>query len=356
MLGTRPTELRLTLAPTRRFEAIDVTRYIQREAGDLLRRHRRALYCSLHTTAGYLEQSLSTRLRHNHDRLSQFVGTFHTLFPQGAEYRHNRMELRTELSAAQKAVEPRNADSHLTYIGAGLRNCVTYNTRPGAPVYFIDLDGTSEATRRRRTTAILGYDEERVVARMAVSIPVSKHPIDSVNLADPRLGLIDQINEQLIGAGVERGRVDLMIEPTERSVGLTVNEYETLLMQHDLVDVLRNPLRFAKIKGRNMLDDPLAIPGKTWSYAKYDVVRVLNSMMEALRLDQSSFERLVAKIMAVPARRLMRSRRVSFLATPDATSGAARLVRGAYQSPILVQWQSADHQERRLDVAIVQLS
>jgi len=36
------------------------------------------------------------------------------------------MELRTELSDAQRKVEPRNADSHLTYIGAGLRNCVTY--------------------------------------------------------------------------------------------------------------------------------------------------------------------------------------------------------------------------------------
>ena len=85
-------------------------------------------------------------------------------------------------------------------------------------------------------------------------------------------------------------------------------------MQNDLVDVLRNPLRFARIKARNMLDDPLAIPGKTLSYAKYDVVRVLNSLMEALRLDQSSFERLVAKVMSVPARRFMRSRRVSFLA------------------------------------------
>ena len=63
MLSTRPTELRLTLAPQRRFEAIDVTTRIAQEAGDILRRHRKALYCSLHTTAGYLEQSLSTRLQ-----------------------------------------------------------------------------------------------------------------------------------------------------------------------------------------------------------------------------------------------------------------------------------------------------
>src|SRR4029077_11178327 len=67
------------------------------------------------------------------------------------------------------------------------------------------------------------------------------------------------------------------------------------------MEVLKNPLRFAKIKGRNMLDDPLAIPGKTLSYARYDVVRVLNSLMEALRLDQSSFEPLIARGRAAPA-------------------------------------------------------
>ena len=80
-----PTELRLTLAPQRRFEAIDVNTRIAAEAGDILRRHKRALYCSMHTTAGYLEQSLSTRLDHNHDRLSQFFGSFAPCFG-GAEY------------------------------------------------------------------------------------------------------------------------------------------------------------------------------------------------------------------------------------------------------------------------------
>jgi hypothetical protein len=189
-----------------------------------------------------------------------------------------------------------------------------------------------------------------------VRVAVSKHPIDSVNLADPRLGLLEQVNALLAQSGLERGRVDLAIEPTERNVGLTVNEYETLLMQNDLVDVLRNPLRFAKIKAASILDDPMAIPGKTLSYARYDVVRVLNSLMEALRLDQSSFERLVAKVMSVPARRFMRSRRVSFLVTQEPGHASARIVRGTYQSPILVQWQNAIGQQRRLDVSIVQLS
>ena len=357
MNGTQgPTELRLTLAPQRRFEAIDVNTRIAQEAGDILHRHQRALYCSFHTTAGYLEQSLSARLRHNHDHLSKFFGTFRTLFPEGAEYHHDKMELRTELTDAQKEVEPRNGDSHLTFIGAGLRNCVTYQTRPDAPVYFVDLDGTCDAVRRQRSTTVVAYDHERIVVRTSVTIPVSKHPIDSVNLADPRLGLLDQVNEMLAATGLERGRVDLLVEPSERNVGITVNEYETLLMKYDLVDVLKDPLRFARIKASNMLDDPLAIPSKTWSYAKYDVVRVLNSLMEALRLDQSSFERLVAKVMSVPARRFLRSRRVSFLASFDAEHAGARLVRGTYQSPILVQWQPAERQERHIDIVITQLS
>ena len=51
MNRTSPVELHLTLAPRRRFEAIDVNARIAREAGDVLRRYSRALYCSLHTTA-----------------------------------------------------------------------------------------------------------------------------------------------------------------------------------------------------------------------------------------------------------------------------------------------------------------
>jgi thiamine phosphate synthase YjbQ (UPF0047 family) len=355
-MGALPTEIRLTLAPQRRFEAIDVNARISEAAGDVLRRHQRALYCSLHTTAGYLEQSLSARLDHRHDLLAQFFRAFHALFPQGAEYRHDQMHLRTELSEQQREVEPRNGDSHLTFIGAGLRNCVTYRTRPEAPVYFIELDGTSPGTTRQRTTAVLGYDRERIVERTLVRVPVSRHPIDSVNLADPRLGLIDAVNDRLVRSGLGKARVDLVLEAGERNVGLTVNEYETLLMQHDLVEVLRNPLRFAAIKGRHMLDDPLAIPGKTLSYARYDVVHVLNSLMEALRLDQSALERLIAKVMAVPARRFLRSRRVSFLASDLDGADRPQLLRGTYQAPILVQWQPAATQERLVEVGLVELS
>ena len=53
---------------------------------------------------------------------------------------------------------------------------------------------------------------------------------------------------------------------------MTINEYETLLMQHDLAEVLRNPLKFAAQKARHAWSDPLAVPVKAMEYAKYDLV------------------------------------------------------------------------------------
>jgi hypothetical protein len=295
-------------------------------------------------------------MNNSQDLLSRFFNAFRALFPEGAAYSHDQIDQRTELSDAQKIIEPRNGDSHLTFIGAGLRNCVTHRTDATCPVYLIELDGATAAFRRERKTSIVGFDHERIVADMSVRIPVSKHPIDSVNLADPRLGLVERVNELLQRLGVEYARVDLLVDSAERNVGLTVNEYETLLIKHDLVEVLRNPLHFARIKGLHMIEDPLSIPAKTVSYAQYDAVRMLNSLMEALRLDQSSFERLVAKLLSLPARCFFRSRRVSFLATCKDGTCRPLLVRGAYQSPILVQWQSAERQTRAIDVNIVELT
>jgi thiamine phosphate synthase YjbQ (UPF0047 family) len=354
-MSTRLSELRLTISPQRRFEAINVAARFN-EVSDLLRRHGRALFCSFHTTAGYLDPSLSFRMNDRHDLLSQFFRSFRALFPEEAEYRHDQMDLRAELSDAQRVVEPKNGDSHLTFIGARVRNCVTHRTNSTTPVYFIDLDGQTRAFGRERQTTILGFDRERVISQISVNIPVSRHPIDSVNLADPKHGLVESINDLIQKTGVEHARVDLILDSGERNAGLTVNEYETLLIQYDLMDVLKDPLRFARMKGRHMIDDPLSIPAKTVSYAQYDAVRVLNSFMEALSLDQSSFERLVAKVMSLPARWFFRSRRVSFLAGSEDGQSSPQLVRGKYQSPILVQWQSPDRCTRNIEMNLVELS
>src|SRR5207248_9525946 len=40
--------------------------------------------------------------------------------------------------------------------------------------------------------------------------------------------------------GITKGRVHIALAPGEHEVGLTVNEYETLLMRHDLADALRD--------------------------------------------------------------------------------------------------------------------
>ncbi len=150
--------------------------------------------------------------------------------------------------------------------------------------------------------------------------------------------------------------MDIVLQADERDAGLTVNEYETLLMQHDLAEVLKDPLRFAKAKAQHVFEDPLAVPGKALSYARYDVVHVMNQLLEAFRVNESLVEKLVAKLMALPARRFLRTRKVSFLASDHAGKGRARLLSGTYQSPILVQWQAAAGQSRAVEIAIVRLT
>jgi thiamine phosphate synthase YjbQ (UPF0047 family) len=342
----------LTIESSRRFQVIDVTRQIDASFGDLRRRHSRTLYCSLHTTAGYLERSLSTRLTHQRDQIDHFFRAFRNIFPPNAPYFHDQISLRNELTPEQKQVEPHNADSHLTFIGSGMRNCVTYRNQLGAPVFFIDLDGINEGRSRQRITPIIFYDQEQAVDRITMRVPVSKHPVDAVNLADPRLGMIEQINHSLRRAGISKGLVDITLDDGEREAGLTVNEYETLLMKHDLIDVLRDPLRFAALKTRHILDDPFSVPFKTLSYARYDVVCMLNSFLEAFGMSESILERLVAKMMAIPARHFLRSRKISFLASETCEGSGAQLLRGTYQSPILIQWDSAPGCIRKLDISI----
>jgi hypothetical protein len=253
-------------------------------------------------------------------------------------------------------VEPRNGDAHLTFIGAGLSNCVTYPADREQPVYWVDLDGVHDGRPRRRSTTILGYDGEEVVERIRWAVPVSRHAVDSINLADRRLGLVAGVEERLARLGIRHGRVDLALAAAERSAGLTVNEYETLLMQHDLADVLRNPLRFAALGGRRLLDDPRGLPRKSRSYAAYDLVRVLNSLVDVLGIGETALERLAARLLARPARRFLRLRRAaSFPVGPagGAPGGPGRLRRGPYQAPILIQWQSAPRRVREVEVTVV---
>lgn len=355
-MAAEPKELELKLTPRSRYDAIDVAACVAAAHGDVLAPYRRVAYCSHHTTAGYLEQSLCSRLEHSRDRLDPFVGAFRRLFPEGAEYRHDCLDERTELSEESRRVEPRNADSHLAFISAGLRNCVTYVNRPGEPVYFVELDGTNGSTVRERRTTVLAFSRADVVERVACEVPVSGHPIDSVNLADPRAGIMPRIDELLERHGVAKGRVDIALHQGEHDAGVTVNEFETLLMRHDLAEVLSDPLRFLARTGRNALADPGAIAQKSWGYAKYDLVQVINELMDALRISSSAVERLLARAMAVPARRKLRLKRSVSLLVSDGGTGGGRLLKGTYQSPILIQWGEAASRRRTVDVTLTRFS
>ena len=124
-------------------------------------------------------------------------------------------------------------------------------------------------------------------------------------------------------------------------------------MRHDLSEVLRDPLRFMAEKAGHMLGNPRAIPAKTLDYAKYDLVRVFNRLMDALDLRESFVESVVSRAIAMPASRFLRMKRsVSLLVSDSNPTGKCAIVEGTYQSPILVQWHRGDRQARMLDVTL----
>ena len=348
----KPIDVSLELAPKARFEVVELRSRFADEH-EALGAFPHCLYWSSHTTAGFLDRSLAARLSPQH--IPTYLEAFRTIFPEGAGYEHDRVERRDDLDPAQRAVEPKNADSHLAFIASGLRPCVTHPNRDGEAVCFVDLDGVVEGRPRRRLARVIGFHNERIVRTTRLEVPVSGHPIDSVNLKDPRLGIYDKLADFVSRAGVEKGRLRIDLDPVERHSALTVNEFETLLMRDDLAEVLRNPLSFVAEKYRHAIADPRAVPGKALGYAKYDFVRVMNKGLDTLGLRGSLVEKVLARTVAFPAARFFRMRRsVSLLVSerPDGTSG---IVEGTYQSPILVQWQRAPRQTRLLDVTLTEL-
>jgi hypothetical protein len=351
-MPVKPLDLTLELAPKSRFDIVDLRATFADE-------HRavadfpRCLYWSFHTTAGFLDRSLASRLSPTH--IPTYVEALRTIFPEGAGSEHDRLDIRRDLDPEQRAVEPRNADSHLAFMAGGLRTCVTHPNKPDEPVFFVDLDGVNAGRPRRRRARLIGFRSERVVRAARIEVPVSGHPIDSVNLKDPRLGVQQQLDEFVRAAGVPTGRLRVALDPTERHSGLTVNEYETLLMQYDLAEVLRNPLRFAAEKYRHAMANPRAVPAKTLGYAKYDFVRVMNQGLDSLGLRGSIIEKVLAHTLAVPAARFFRMRRSVSLLVAERADGTTGIVEGTYQSPILVQWQHAPRQSRVLNVSLTEL-
>ena len=348
-----PLELTLELSARARFDVVDLRSRLSPEHVDALAAYPHCLYWSAHTTAGFLDSRVSGRL--DPEMISTYVETLRRIFPEGAGYAHDWLDRRQDLDAAQRAIEPRNGDSHLAFIAGGLRPCVTHPNRPGETVCFVDLDGVNEGRSRRRTTRVIGFHREAVVAQTRLQVPVSGHPIESINLKDPRLGLYEQLADFVARADVGKGRLHLALGRGERDAALTINEFETLLMKYDLHSVLRNPLRFMTEEYRQTLANPRAVAGRALGYAKYDLVRVLNSGLDTLGLHGSFLESLLARTLAVPAARILRIRRSISLLVAERHDGRLGPVEGVYQSPILIQWQRAPRSTRTLDVTLTRL-
>jgi hypothetical protein len=352
-MPTSPVEFTLELRPRVRVDVIDVRRHIALNFGDALDAYPRALCCSFHTTAGYLDRGVAARLGQNQADVMPYINVFRTMFPEGAGYEHDKLDRRTELTEEQKPREPRNAHSHLAFMAGALRTCVSYPNRHGEPIAFVDLDGIHAGHVRRRRTTVLGYTAEETVAQSRIVVPVSSHSVDSINLKDPSLGVYETCAQLVAQHGVTKGRVRLTLAPGEHHAGLTVNEYETLLMRHDLREVLRDPVRFMAEKAGHILGNPRAIPAKTLDYAKYDLVRVFNRLVDALGLRESMVESVLSRAIAVPAERFLRMKRsVSLLVSDRDEAGQGAIVEGIYQSPILVQWHRGARPSRVLDVTL----
>ena len=342
----------LELAPRARFDVVELRSQLPNEYRDALGSFPQCLYWSAHTTAGFLDRSLAARL--GPSRVPTYVDALRSVFPEGAGYAHDRLERRQDLDAAQRAVEPRNADSHLAFIAGGLCSCVTHPNRSGEAVCFVELDGMNDGRPRKRQVRVIGFRRETVVAQTRIDVPLSRHPIESVNLKDPRFGIYDRLRDFVARAGIGKGRLHVALDASERHAALTVNEFETLLMKHDLRAVLRDPLRFMAAQYRSALANPRAVPGKALGYAKYDLVRVFNSGLDTLGLQDSIVEKVLAQTLAVPAARFFRSRRSLHLLVAE-RDGQPDLIEGTYQSPILIQWQRSPLPVRALHVTLTRL-
>ena len=64
-MSTEPIAVNLDLSPQRRFDVIDVSQKVVEKVGDIIDIYPKAIYCSYHTTAGYLEQVVCSKLQYS---------------------------------------------------------------------------------------------------------------------------------------------------------------------------------------------------------------------------------------------------------------------------------------------------
>src|SRR5881296_1441902 len=89
-MSADPLDLTLELAPRARFEIVELRSRFAAEHRETLGPYPNCLYWSAHTTAGFLERSLISRL--SPAGVSTYLEAFRTMFPEGAGYEHDRLE------------------------------------------------------------------------------------------------------------------------------------------------------------------------------------------------------------------------------------------------------------------------
>lgn len=349
-------------------------------------RYPKALYVSHHTTAGFLDQRLARRLDHDPERVRAYIKVFQEIFPPNAGYVHDELDLRTELSDEQRATEPENADSHLTFVSAGLQSAASYDHEHEKPVWFVDLDGVHRGGTRKRRTTVVGYGGEEVVGGTRIEVEASARPVDALDLREAECGFVDRIQALVDEHDVSFGRLDVTLAPEEAAASLTVNEFEPLLMNRDVRGALLSPLRFMADQGREVLKTPLSLPGKalrlpgkalrfsgkTLRVAKagttvlrsspgpvldsatVEAVHVMNRVLARMGVDESVIARVLGRTLTLPVTRFQGLRRGISLPVIDRDGdGSGEIPWGTYQSPILLQWRAAPRPTRQLDVKLV---
>ena len=100
-------EIRLELTPKTRFDVIDVTQYIDSHHENFFAEYDKAIYCSHHTTAGYLEQSLCDKLKHDSDSVKNFLSPI-----PGAISHLGQITIMTKCICGVNSLKSRSSRSH----------------------------------------------------------------------------------------------------------------------------------------------------------------------------------------------------------------------------------------------------
>jgi len=360
----------LGFAPSKRTEVVDVLPHLAARYNGVLTSYRKLLYCSMHTTAGFLDPDMAEKVAYCRESVEAVIRSAKQLFPHGAPYWHDLMSLRSELSEEQKLREPHNADSHLVFISMGLSNAVEYDNCPGRPVYFVDLDGVYDGIQRKRKSIIIGYNTAECVHEHVLDVPMIEKSVMSVDLGNQIFGPKAPIDALIAKHKIHRGAVVLALEDEEEHAGLTVNEFEPLLIENDLAGVLDNPIHYMKKEASSIVRDPFSLPKRAKKYLTLDLVQIVNEVastvgrrtsilhrvIERLERRVPYLERVMQYVAIVSASRWMGlDRSISLLINGEDHEPTGRLVIGTYQRPILAQWRrpEAESQSRQVRVRLL---